>query len=121
MDLESIFLKKTPPHSPEAEKAVLGGILVSNKNLNVVLSLITPEDFYKESNRKIINKIIILVDKGHPVDLLTLTDELQKEGSLDEIGGAAYLSSLMDGVHKSINIEYHAQIIKEKALLRLDI
>jgi len=118
MELDLMFLKKTPPHSQEAEKTVLGGILVNNKNLNVVLSIISPEDFYKEANRKIIEKIILLIDKALPVDLLTLTEELQKDGYLEEVGGPAYLSSLMDGVPKSLNIEYHAQIIKEKALLR---
>lgn len=118
MELDLMFLKKTPPHSVEAEKTVLGGILVSNKNLNVVLSIISPEDFYKETNRKVLEKIISLVDKGLPVDLITLSEELQKSGSLEEIGGASYLSSLLDGVPKSLNIEYHAQIIKEKALLR---
>ena len=118
MDLDALFLKKTPPHSLEAEKTVLGGILVNNKNLNVVLSIITVEDIYKEANRKILERIISLVDKARPVDLLTLADELQKCGSLEEIGGPAYLSSLMDGVPKSINIEYYARIIKEKALLR---
>jgi replicative DNA helicase len=118
MDLDMMFLKKTPPHSLEAEKTVLGGILVNNKNLNVVLSIASPEDFYKEANRNIIDKIILLVDKGLPVDLLTLSEELQKAGTLDEVGGASYLSSLMDGVPKSLNIEYYAQIIKEKSLLR---
>ena len=118
MDLDLMFLKKTPPSSPETEKTVLGGILVNNKNLNVVLSIITPEDFYKESNRKILEKITSLIDKGLPADLLTVTEELQKGGCLDEVGGAAYVSSLMDGVPKSLNIEYHARIIKEKALLR---
>jgi replicative DNA helicase len=118
MELDSMFLKKTPPHSLEAEKTVLGGILINNKSLNVVLSIISPEDFYKAANQKIIEKIIFLVDKGLPVDLLTLTEELQREGYLEEVGGATYLSSMMDGVPKSLNIEYHAQIIKEKALLR---
>lgn len=118
MELDSMFLKKTPPHSPEAEKTVLGGILVNNENLNVVLSIISPEDFYKEANRKILEKIIALVDKGIPVDLLSLSEELQKAGYLEEVGGASYLSSLLDGVPKSLNIEYHCQIIKEKALLR---
>ncbi len=118
MELDLMFLKKTPPHSLEAEKTVLGGILVNNENLNVVLSIISPEDFYKESNQKIINKIIALVDKGLPVDLLSLSEELQRAGILDEVGGASYLSSLMDGVPKSLNVEYYAQIIKEKALLR---
>ncbi|MEW5901134.1 MAG: DnaB-like helicase N-terminal domain-containing protein, partial [Acidobacteriota bacterium] len=72
MELDLMFLKKTPPHSVEAEKAVLGGILVNNENLNAVLSIISPEDFYKDSNRKIIDKIILLVDKGILVDLLSL-------------------------------------------------
>lgn len=118
MELDLMFLKKTPPHSVEAEKAVLGGILVNEKNLNVVLSIISPEDFYKEANRRILEKIIALVDRGIPVDMLSLSEELQRAGFLEEVGGASYLSSLMDGVPKSLNVEYHVQIIKEKSLLR---
>ncbi|TRZ86376.1 replicative DNA helicase [bacterium] len=118
MELDLMFLKKTPPHSLEAEKTVLGGILVNNESLNVVLSIITPEDFYKEPHRKIIERISALVDKGLPVDLLSLSEEMQRAGFLEEAGGMAYLSSLMDGVPKSLNVEYYAQIIKEKALLR---
>lgn len=118
MELDLMFLKKTPPHSLEAERTVLGGILVNNKNLNVVLSIISPEDLYKEANRKILEKIISLVDKGVPVDVLSLSEELQRAGYLEEVGGASYISSLLDGVPKSLNVEYHARIIKEKALLR---
>jgi len=118
MDLDLLFLKKTPPHNPEVEKTVLGGILLNNKNLNVVLSIITPEDFYRESHRLLIEQIIQMVDKGKPVDLVSLSESLKRAGILEEIGGAAYLSSLMDGVPKSLNVEYHAKIIKEKALLR---
>lgn len=113
-----MFLKKTPPHSLETEKTVLGGILVNNRSLNVILSIINPEDFYKDANRSILDQMIILVDKGLPIDLLTLTEQCQKAGCLDAVGGATYLSSLMDGVPKSLNVEYHARIIKEKALLR---
>jgi replicative DNA helicase len=118
MSLDFTFLKKTPPHSPETEKTVLGGILVNNKSLNIVLSIISVEDYYKEANRKILEAIMSLIDKGRPADLLTLAEELQKSGALEEVGGISYLSSLMDGVPKSLNIEYHARIIKEKALLR---
>jgi replicative DNA helicase len=118
VELDLMFLKKTPPHSLEAEKTVLGGILVNNESLNVVLSVITPEDFYKEAHQRIIERIAALVDKGQPVDLLTLSEEMQKAGLLEEIGGMSYLSTLMDGVPKSLNVEYYAQIIKEKALLR---
>jgi replicative DNA helicase len=118
MELDLMFLKKTPPHSAEAERTVLGGILVSNENLNTVLSIITPEDFYKDANRRIIERIIVLVDKGLPVDLLSLSEELQKVGALEDVGGASYLASLMDGVPRGMNIEYYAQVIKEKSLLR---
>lgn len=118
MELDLMFLKKTPPHSAETEKTVLGGILVNNRNLNVVLSLISPEDFYKDANRQILERMVVLVDKGQPIDLVTLTDGLQKAGQLEEVGGAPYIASLMDGVPKSLNIEYHVRILKEKALLR---
>jgi replicative DNA helicase len=118
VELDSLFLKKTPPHSPEAEKTVLGGILVNNENLNVVMSIISPEDFYREAHRKIIEKIIYLVDKGVSVELLSLSEELRRDGALEGVGGAAYLSSLMDGVPRNLNVEYYAQVIKEKSLLR---
>ncbi len=104
MELDLMFLKKTPPHSMEAEKTVLGGILVNNKNLNVVLSIVIPEDFYKEAHRTILGKIIALVDKNLPADLLSVTEELQKSGHLDEVGGATFVSSLMDGVPIILNI-----------------
>ncbi len=118
MELDLMYLKKTPPHSPEAERTVLGAILVSNQNLNTVLSIISPEDFYKDANRRILDRIIALIEKGRPVDLLTLSEELGKAGALDEVGGASYIASLMDGVPKSLNVEYYTQIIKEKSLLR---
>ncbi len=118
MELDALFLKRTPPHSLEAERAVLGGILVNNDGLNIVLSVISPEDFYREAHRKIIQGIAALVDKGRPIDILALSEEMQRTGLLEEIGGMAYLSSLMDGVPKTLNVEYYAQIIKEKALLR---
>ncbi len=118
MELDLLFLKKTPPNSPEAEKAVLGGILVNNKALNVVLSIISPEDFYKDAHRKIIARITDLVDRGLPVELLALSEDLRRQGELDDVGGAAYLASLMDGVPRNLSVEYYARIIKEKALLR---
>lgn len=118
MEFDLMFLKKTPPQATEAEKTILGGIIVKNENLNVVLSIISAEDFYREAHQKIIETMVALVDKGQPIDLVTLSEELQKAGVLEEVGGASYLSSLMDGVPKSLNVEYHARIIKEKSLLR---
>ncbi|MCX8159511.1 MAG: replicative DNA helicase [Candidatus Saccharicenans sp.] len=118
MELDLTVLKKTPPHSLEAEKTVLGGILVNNAYLNVVLSQLAPEDFYRDAHRQILEGMVALMDRGQPIDLLTLSEELQRRGGLEEIGGAAYLASLMDGVPRTLNIEYYAQIIKEKSLLR---
>jgi len=118
MELDLTVLKKTPPHSLEAEKTVLGGILVNNAYLNVVLSQLSPEDFYRDSHRQILEAMVALMDRGQPIDLLTLSEEIQRNGLLEEIGGAAYLASLMDGVPRTLNIEYYAQIIKEKSLLR---
>jgi replicative DNA helicase len=118
VEFDLMFLKKTPPQATEAEKTILGGIIVKNENLNVVLSIISAEDFYREAHQKIIETMVALVDKGQPIDLVTLSEELQKAGVLEEVGGASYLSSLMDGVPKSLNVEYHARIIKEKSLLR---
>jgi replicative DNA helicase len=118
MELDTMFLKKTPPHSLEAERTVLGGILVKNQNLNVVLSTISPEDLYRDAHRLILERIVGLIDRGLPVDLLTLTEDAQRAGILEEIGGASYLASLLDGVPRNLNVEYYTQIIKEKALLR---
>lgn len=118
MEFDLTVLKKAPPHSLEAEKTVLGGILVNNAYLNVVLSAINVEDFYKDAHRTILEKMIVLMDRGQPIDLLTLSEELSRAGQLEEVGGAAYLASLMDGVPRSLNIEYYVQIIKEKSLLR---
>ena len=118
MEIDLMFLKKTPPHSPEAEKTVLGGILANNDNLNVVLSVAEPDDFYKDAHKKILAAIIVLAEKSVPVELLSLAEELRRAGLLEEVGGASYISALMDGVPRSLNVEYYARVIKEKAVLR---
>ncbi len=118
MDVDLTFLKKTPPHSLEAERACLGGVLINNENLNVLLSSVRPEDFYKDAHRTILEKISQMIDKGQPVDVLSLAEALRRDGRLEAVGGAAYLSSLLDGVPRSINVAYYGQIIREKAMLR---
>lgn len=112
------LIKKTPPHSLEAEKAVLGNILMNNENLSAVLSIISPEAFYKEAHKKIVAKMATLINKGTPTDVVTLSEALQGDGMLEEVGGVSYLSSLMDGVPKSLNVEFYASIIKKKFLFR---
>jgi len=112
------LLKDVPPHSLEAERTVLGGILVGNKDLGAVLSIVSPEDFYNEAHQIIFGKIITMLDKGDPVDVLTLNDAFERAKMLKVVGGVSYISSLMDGIPKSSNIKHYARIIKERSIYR---
>jgi replicative DNA helicase len=111
-------LRKIPPQNLEAESSVLGGILLDNEAVNQVLELLRPEDFYRESHRKIFRAIIELTDRNEPVDLITLSDFLKSKNELDAVGGTAYLASLADFVPTAANIAYYARIVREKSILR---
>ena len=109
---------KVPPHSLEAEAAVLGGILLDNTALDRVAEVLTAEDFYREAHRKIFRAATDLSQRSEPIDLLTLTEALKTRGELPEIGGAGYVSELTDRALSAANIQYHARIVREKAILR---
>jgi len=109
---------RLPPQSVEAEMSVLGGVLLENEALNKALEILRPEDFYREAHRKIFNAIIDLSDKGEPADLVTLTALLQQRGEIDEVGGNAYLATLVDYVPTAANIAYYCRLVKEKAIGR---
>ena len=109
---------RTLPHDLDAEKSVLGAILINNQAFNQAAEVIDAEDFYRDAHRRIFEKMVGLTDRGNPVDLLTLKDELGRSGDLDEVGGPAYISALTDGVPRSANVEYYAKIVKEKSTLR---
>jgi replicative DNA helicase len=98
--------------------SVLGGILLENEALNKALELLRPEDFYRESHRKIFSALIQLSEQGEPADLVTLTAALQKNGDLQVVGGSAYLGTLVDYVPTAANIVYYCRLVKEKALAR---
>jgi replicative DNA helicase len=102
----------------DAEQSVLGGILLENEAINKVAEHITEEDFYRESHRKIFLSMLELFEKNEPIDLITLTDVLKKKNHLEDVGGAAYLSSLVDNIATASNIAYYAKIVREKAILR---
>jgi len=102
----------------EAEQSVLGGILIENEAINRVTEILAPEDFYRDTHRKIFNALIDLFERNEPADLITMTNELRKKGELDAVGGASYVTSLIDSVPTAANIEYYARIVKEKAILR---
>jgi len=111
-------LRKLPPQSLEAEMSILGGILIDNDAINRVLELLLPEDFYRESHRKIFQAMMRLTDQREPCDLITMTAILRKQGELEEVGGAAYLATLVDYVPTAANISYYCKIVKEKAVNR---
>jgi len=113
-----VNMRKLPPQSVEAEMSILGGILLENEAINRVLDILVPEDFYRESHRKIMKAMIELNEHREPCDLITLTTVLKKRGELEEVGGGAYLATLVDFVPTAANIAYYARIVKEKAIAR---
>ncbi len=110
--------EKPLPHNLEAERCVLGAILIHNDAFNVASELIDAEDFFRDAHRRVFDKMVGLSERGHAIDFVTLKDELSRTGDLDEVGGPAYISALADGVPRSTNVEHYARIVKEKATLR---
>jgi replicative DNA helicase len=110
--------ERTLPHNLEAEKSVLGAILVNNEAFNHAAELIDARDFFRDAHRRIFDKMIILSERGDAIDLVTLKEELARVGELESVGGPAYVASLADGVPRSANVEHYARIVKEKATLR---
>ena len=106
------------PHSLDAEKSVLGAILIRNEAFNLAAELIDAQDFFRDAHRRIFNRMVALSERNDPIDFVTLKEELSRAGELDEVGGPAYVAALADGVPRSANVEYYARIVKEKSTLR---
>src|SRR5437867_1885214 len=113
-----LSLEKTLPNNLDAERWILGAILLDDKALFPVQEILRKEDFYLDSHRKIYEKMITLTSAGKAIDLITLMDELRRSNLVESTGGAAYLVSLTDGLPRATNVEHYAQIVKEKATLR---
>ncbi|HJY79713.1 MAG TPA: replicative DNA helicase [Candidatus Binatia bacterium] len=111
-------LRKVPPQSLDAEESVLGGVLFDTHALDRVVEVLSVEDFYRESHRKIFRAMLALSEKSEPIDLITLSDILKARGELQDIGGATYLAELVDKVPSAANISHYARIVREKAVLR---
>jgi len=113
-----LHLDRLPPQNLEAEQSILGAILIDNNALPKALEILTPEDFYKLSHRKIFYAVTELFDRNEPIDLITLPDYLKKKNELEDVGGISYLSSLVNIVPTAANVKYHSNIVRERALLR---
>ncbi|RMG91505.1 MAG: replicative DNA helicase [Candidatus Dadabacteria bacterium] len=109
---------KVPPHSLEAEVGVLGAVLLNNDVLPQVAELVDRDDFYRTGHRLIFEAMLDLSERGAPIDLVTLTEELRTKGVLEKAGGAAYVGSLTDQVPSARNAEHYARIVRERAVLR---
>jgi len=110
--------ERTLPHNLEAERSVLGAILVHNDAFNLAAQVIDSQDFYRDAHRRIFDRMVALNERHDAIDFVTLKEELARAGELDEVGGPAYVAGLADGVPRATNVEYYARIVKEKATLR---
>lgn len=109
---------KVPPNATDLEEVVLGALMLESEALNDVVEILKPESFYKIEHQKIFGAITDLFSKSEPIDILTVTSWLKKEGSLDLVGGPYYVSQLTDRVASSANAEFHARIIAQKFIQR---
>ncbi|SDD86130.1 replicative DNA helicase [Paenibacillus sp. UNCCL117] len=115
---ESLFMDRVPPQNLEAEQAVLGAILLDGDALVTAMERITDEDFYRGAHKHIFEAMIEIAEANEPVDLITLTARLQDKQQLEEVGGISYLSQLANAVPTAANVDYYAQIVEEKSMLR---
>lgn len=109
---------KLQPHNVEAEEAVLGSLLIDPDAIIRIVTFLDPADFYVERHSWIYEAIRDLYERREPADLVTLTDELERQGRLGEVGGSAYLSGLINATPTSIHVEYYARIVERTAVLR---
>ncbi len=111
-------LDRIPPHNNEAEQSILGAIFLEPETLITASEIIMPVDFYKVAHQKIFETMLVLNDRGEPIDLVTLTEELKAANELENVGGLSYLGELASTVPTAANIDHYARIVEEKSLLR---
>jgi replicative DNA helicase len=111
-------LAKTIPANPEAEEAVLGSLLIDPDAVIKVASLLEADDFYREKNGWVYQAILDLHERREPADFVTLVDELERRNILTEVGGAAYLTALVNSVPSAVYVDHYAHIVERAAVLR---
>ncbi len=111
-------LERTLPHNLEAERAVLGAILLDGSAINQAVEFIDEQAFFRDAHRRIFAKMRHLFESGQAIDFITVKDELGRSGELDDVGGPAYVASLVDGLPHGVNVGDYARIVKEKSTLR---
>jgi len=114
----SIAEERLPPHSIEAEQAVLGALMTDSETIYSVVDILKAEDFYRQAHRDIYQVIVELTEKSKPVDMLTVVEALRQNNKIDEVGGATYIAELSSMAPTSANITTYAGIVNEKGALR---
>lgn len=109
---------RLPPQAVEVEQSVLGAMLIEREAIPKAIEVLPDDAFYDPRHARIYEAMLSLFEKGHPVDMITLADELKRRGQLEDVGGPYFLSDLTTKVASAANIEFHARIIAEKSLLR---
>ncbi|HFA51692.1 MAG TPA: replicative DNA helicase [Bacteroidetes bacterium] len=117
-ELSDYVFGKVQPQAVDLEAAVLGALMLDKDALPIILDILQPESFYTDAHQLIYRAVLRLFEKSHPVDLLTVTEELKKSGDIESIGNAYYLVELTGRVGSSANIEYHARIVAQKHIQR---
>jgi replicative DNA helicase len=109
---------QVPPHSIEAEESVLGAVLLSADAANIALETLKAEDFYRPAHQQVFEAVHTLFDANEPIDAVTVSEMLRREGALERLGGVAFLTRLLDTVPTTSNVDYYAGIVEEHALRR---
>ena len=109
---------RVPPHNLDAERSLLGGILLDGQAFNDIVGQVTPDEFYREAHRKIFEAMSSLAEKSQPIDRITLKDALTAQGAFDAVGGDEFIDLLDKFVPTAANLAYYAKIVHEKALAR---
>src|SRR5215467_10179589 len=104
-------LERSLPHNVEAEKSILGSILVNNENYYRVVEMLRPEDFYFDAHRVVFRHMVQLMENAKAIDLITIQESLVRASALESAGGIEYLAGLLDGVPHLVNLEHYIEII----------
>lgn len=113
-----VTIDRALPHNLEAERSVLGAIIINNSTYEQIGDRLQARHFYRDAHRRLYDAMIAVLDQDRALDFVTLKDELARRGDLDEIGGPAYIAALVDGLPHQTNVRYYADIVREKAMLR---
>ena len=118
MAISEYALASSLPANVEAERSILGAILLDNFAYNQAAEHLRPEDFSLDSHRRIYTRMVDLAESSRPIDMITLVEELDRRKELEAIGDVGYISGLVDGVPDRPSIEHYIKIVRDKALLR---